>query len=148
MKASASITIHRPAKLVFDVFTDLDARKQYIPSITELQIHKNGERARWHEVRNEDGITKKGTLRSVRTKSPKSWTIAIDTTGLKYKIRYNFQSIDSTNCKLIASIGGRQTGILGRFMSNFLSDQGPYISKQLARDLEDFKKYLERQTNL
>lgn len=147
MRASASTTVNHEISQVFTFFTDLQNRSKFAPTITELKILTEevaGRGVKWHEVRYEDGVEKKGTIIVTQYRPPRIFVIEIQTTGLSYKVRYNFQPEGKTATKIVATIGGQPGGWLGRFMKRFLSANGSVIHDQLQKELDTFKSVAEK----
>ena len=147
MKASASILIKSSLNDTFLAFSDVPNRARYLPKISKLTVNSlliEGKGISWHEERQEDGITKKGTMTISSFNKPRAFTITSHSGGIVFKTRYNFQYAGVNATKVVVSIGGQPKGLLSRFMGKFLSQNSVYMGQQLQNDLDSFKLAIER----
>jgi hypothetical protein len=149
MKASASILIDLSIGETFKIFSDVQKRSLYLPSVTKLDIHSlhtQGRGVEWTEERMEEGVKKTGNLTISSFNQPRSFVVTTHSSGLIFKTRYNFQSAGTSQTKVIISIGGRPKGILSGIMNKFLSKNSEYMGQQLQNELSSYKLLIERNT--
>ncbi len=147
MRASASVTVSCEIAKAFVAFSDLEKRPKFLSAITELKLltkESAGTGTKWHETRYEDDIEKEGTVEVTQYKPPRILVLDIHSMGLVYRVRYNFQPEGSNTTKIVATIGGKQRGLLARFMKKFLSGSGQYVHERLQNELDAFKHYIEK----
>ncbi len=147
MKASASILIKCPVSETFEAFADIPNRKDYLPEITKLEVDSlmaEGKGVKWTEERQIGGNAVKGTLEITGYIKSKSLVFTTHSGGLIFKTRFNFQFAGEKATKVVVTIGGKPKGILARFMDAFLSKNSDFIGQQLKKELESYKKEIEK----
>ncbi len=148
MKLATSITINKPLVEVFDAFTDIAHRHNYVQGLDRVEgvdrLSVIGDS--WREYRSLGGNEVSGEYTVTEFIPKEKITVANESSGLVSASTYKFVQGANANETLVSlSVITKGSGLFGRIVSGLFSTKNMLFEQMLQQELLAYKKVLEEQ---